>query len=188
MSRTCIRVMHVIFYTIKHCYGKRPKVFAAAIATFDSIKYQKLAYGSFVWEIHLRFNNIYYVTFPLITFGFQHSILFLCLPMGILLSAADLCKQFGILLSAADLCKQFGILLSAADLCKQFGPRSGPTKCQSSSGPKLFDTLKVILKEFVEKVSFEKSQQATKIMQIYPTCKELCLPLVCIANFKQSIT
>ena len=37
---------------------------------------------------------------------------------------------------------------------KQFGPRLG-------SGSKLFSTLVVFLKEFFEKVKFEKSQQMT---------------------------
>ena len=51
---------------------------------------------------------------------------------------------------------------SADNLCKQFGPRSGATKCRAWSGSKLFDTLMVFLKEFFEKVAFEKSQQTTK--------------------------
>ena len=34
-------------------------VFPAAIATGDIVKYQSFVYGSFVWEIHLRYNNIY---------------------------------------------------------------------------------------------------------------------------------
>ena len=47
-------------------------------------------------------------------------------------------------------------MLSADKLCKQFGPRPGPTECRSCSGSKLFDTLIVFLKEFFEKVNFEK--------------------------------
>ena len=46
-----------------------------------------------------------------------------------------------------------GDLSSADNLCKQFGPRSGLTE--------LFDSLIVSLKEFFEKVNFEKSQQTT---------------------------
>ena len=54
------------------------------------------------------------------------------------------------------------MLVSYVDnLCKQSGPRSGPTKSQAWSGSKLFDTLIVSLKEFFEKVDFEKSQQTT---------------------------
>ena len=47
-------------------------------------------------------------------------------------------------------------MLSADNFCKQFGPRSGLIKCQAGSGSKLFDTLMVFLKEFLEKVDFEK--------------------------------
>ena len=47
-------------------------------------------------------------------------------------------------------------LLSVGNLYKQFGPRSGPTKCRSWSGSKLFDTLIVFLKQFFEKVNLEK--------------------------------
>ena len=55
------------------------------------------------------------------------------------------------------------ILMSSADIfCKQFRTRSGPTKRQAQSGSKLFDTLMVFLKEFFEKVDFEKKQQTTK--------------------------
>ena len=55
---------------------------------------------------------------------------------------------------------------SAGNFCKQFGTRPGPTfstKCQARSGYKLFDTLMVLLKEFFEKVYFEKIQQTTNI-------------------------
>ena len=41
-------------------------------------------------------------------------------------------------------------------ICKQFVPRSGPTECQAKSGSKLFETRIVFLKEFFEKVKFEK--------------------------------
>ena len=53
------------------------------------------------------------------------------------------------------------ILLSADYLYKQFGPRSGPTFCRSWSWSKQFVTLIVFLKEYFEKVNFEKSQQTT---------------------------
>ena len=56
---------------------------------------------------------------------------------------------------------------SADNLYKQFGPRSGPTKCRAWSGPKLFDTLMVFLKEFFEKVDFEISSRRQKSMQNY---------------------
>ena len=55
-----------------------------------------------------------------------------------------------------------GDLSSSDNLCKQFGPRSGPTECRSLSGSKLFDTLIVFLKDFFEKVYFEKSAGALK--------------------------
>ena len=48
-------------------------------------------------------------------------------------------------------------MLSADNFCKQFGPRSVPTKCRAWSGSKLFDALKEILKEFFQKVDFEKN-------------------------------
>ena len=35
--------------------------FAVAVATGDIIKYQSFVYGSFVWEIHVRYNNNKYV-------------------------------------------------------------------------------------------------------------------------------
>ena len=52
--------------------------------------------------------------------------------------------------------------LSADHLCKQFGPRSGPKKCRACSGPKIFDTQMVLLKEFFEKVNFEKKSADDK--------------------------
>ena len=55
------------------------------------------------------------------------------------------------------------LLVSSADiLCKQFGPRPGPTECRTWSGYRLFHTLMVFLKEFFEKVDFNKNQQTTK--------------------------
>ena len=37
-------------------------VFAVAVAAGDIIKYQSFVYGSFVWGIHVRYNNLYYYT------------------------------------------------------------------------------------------------------------------------------
>ena len=63
---------------------------------------------------------------------------------------------------------------SAYNFCKQFGTRSGLTECTVSSGSKLFDTLMVFLKEFFEKIDFEKNQLMTKKrMKSYPGGKEL---------------
>ena len=60
-NRTCIGVAHhvaaLIFYNITRCYGKQVAVFAVAVATGDIIKYQSFVYGSFVWGIHMRYNN-----------------------------------------------------------------------------------------------------------------------------------
>ena len=53
------------------------------------------------------------------------------------------------------------LVLSADNLCKQFVPRSGPTERRAWSGSKLFDTLMLFLKEFFEKVIFEKNLQTT---------------------------
>ena len=50
----------LIFYNITRCYGKHVAVFAVAVATGDIIKYQSFVYGNFVWEIHVRYNNIKY--------------------------------------------------------------------------------------------------------------------------------
>ena len=36
------------------------KVFAVAIAAGDIIKYQSFVHGSFVWEIHVSYNNMLY--------------------------------------------------------------------------------------------------------------------------------
>ena len=38
-------------------------IFAVAVARGDIIKYQSFVYGSFVWEIHVRYNNIKYQSF-----------------------------------------------------------------------------------------------------------------------------
>ena len=49
--------------------------------------------------------------------------------------------------------------------CNQFGTRSGPTKCQQNVRPDLDPnclTLMVFLKDFFEKVDFEKNQQMAK--------------------------
>ena len=54
------------------------------------------------------------------------------------------------------------IVPSAYNLCKQLGPSSGSTKHQVLSGSKLFDTLIVFLKEFFEKVDFEKISRPQK--------------------------
>ena len=53
-------------------------------------------------------------------------------------------------------------LMSADNLCKQFGPRSGPTECRPDLNPnRLTLSLIVFLKDFFEKVNFEKSEQMT---------------------------
>ena len=38
------------------------------------------------------------------------------------------------------------------NFCEQFEPRSGSTKCNACTGSKLFDTLMVFLKVFLEKL------------------------------------
>ena len=67
------------------------------------------------------------------------------------------------------------LLVSSADnLCKQYRSRWAPAFCQASSGSKLFASVMVILKEFFEKVSFEKKiWRQQKRMQNYPIGKEL---------------
>ena len=65
------------------------------------------------------------------------------------------------------------LVWSADNLCKQFGPIPGPTKCLVWSGSNLFDTQVVFLKEFIEKVDFEKNQQMTKKHEKFPGGKEL---------------
>ena len=59
------------------------------------------------------------------------------------------------------------IRLSADNLCKQFEPRSDPTKFWARSGSKLFVTLMVFLKEFFEKVDFEKNQATKKHAKLH---------------------
>ena len=49
-----------IFYNISGCYGKHVAAFAFTVATGDIIKYQSFVYGSFVWGIHVRYNNLKY--------------------------------------------------------------------------------------------------------------------------------
>ena len=59
-NRTRIGVAHLVtalIYNITRCHGKHVAVFAVAVATGDIIKYQSFVYGSFVWEIHVRYNN-----------------------------------------------------------------------------------------------------------------------------------
>ena len=55
------RVTALIFYNITRCYGKHVAVFAVAVAAGDIIKYQSYVYGSFVWGIHVRYNNFRYL-------------------------------------------------------------------------------------------------------------------------------
>ena len=56
----------------------------------------------------------------------------------------------------------------SAHICKQIGPRSGPTKRRAGSGSNMFDTQMVFLKDFFEKVDFEKNQQTTKKHKKFP--------------------
>ena len=69
---------------------------------------------------------------------------------------------------------------SADSLCKQFGPKSGPTKtkCRAWSGSKLFDLLMVFLKEFCEKVDFEKNRQMTKKRENFPSMQRVNVSLL----------
>ena len=64
-NRSRIGVVHhvtdLIFYNITGCYGKHVAVFAVAVAKGDIIKYQSFVYGSFVWGIHVRYNNANYL-------------------------------------------------------------------------------------------------------------------------------
>ena len=53
-------VTALIFYNITRCYSKQVSVFAVAVATGDIIKYLSSVYGSFVWGIHVRYNNLKY--------------------------------------------------------------------------------------------------------------------------------
>ena len=74
--RRCASDEPLIFSTITRCYDKRVTVFAVAIVAGDSVKYQSFVYGTFVWEIHVRYNNKYLVIFDLSRF----SITFFLLP------------------------------------------------------------------------------------------------------------
>ena len=64
---------------------------------------------------------------------------------------------------------------SADNVGKQFGLRSGPTIRQARAGSKLFDILMVFLKDFFQKVNFEKNSRRLKIMKNYPVGNELNL-------------
>ena len=76
------------------------------------------------------------------------------------------------------------LLVSSADnFYLQFGPSSGATKCLAWSKSKLFDTLIVFLKEFFEKVDFEKITIRQKNMEKFPAGKELtCNMLFCLPH------
>ena len=80
--------------------------------------------------------------------------LFANYPFGVLKTKNGLTLLFPLLM----------VTLSSADnLCKQFRPRSGKTKHWAWSGSKLFDTLRLFLKDFLEKVNFfKKNPQTTK--------------------------
>ena len=58
-------VTALIFYNINRCYGKHVAVFAIAVATGDIIEYQSFVYGSFAWEIRVRYNNCKYYMYTL---------------------------------------------------------------------------------------------------------------------------
>ena len=76
-----------------------------------------------------------------------------------------------------DLCLTLRLLVSSADnFCKQFRSRSGLTKCQAWSGSKLFDTLIKYLKEFFQKIDFEKNQQTTKKHAKLPSRQSVKVP------------
>ena len=66
-NRTRMGVGHhvtaLIFYNITHCYGKHVAVFPFAVARGDIIKYRSFVYGSFVWEIHMRYSNQTYIVY-----------------------------------------------------------------------------------------------------------------------------
>ena len=65
----------LIFYNITRCYGKRVTVFTVAIAAGDIIKYQWFVYGSFVWEIHVRYNKDKYQSPLILTEFSQHDLI-----------------------------------------------------------------------------------------------------------------
>ena len=56
MAKSCLMSAIVAEHLL--AYGKRVTVFAVTIAVGDSIKYQSFVYGSFVWEIHVRYDKI----------------------------------------------------------------------------------------------------------------------------------
>ena len=65
---------------------------------------------------------------------------------------------------------------SADNLGKQFGPRSGPTNRWARSGSRLFDILMVFLKDFFQKVNFEKISRRQKHEQLPSMqCVKECL-------------
>ena len=81
----CASDVRLIFYNITRCYGKRVTVFAVAIATGDFIKYQSFVYGSFVWGIHVRYNNIKYQSFVYGSFAWRIHVRYnksICDPCG----------------------------------------------------------------------------------------------------------
>ena len=64
------------------------------------------------------------------------------------------------------------VLLSSADnFCEQLDPDQDRQNVGPDLDPNCFDTLMVFLKEYFEKVDFEKNQQTTKNMQNYPGAK-----------------
>ena len=83
-----------------------------------------------------------------------------------ILSLNGLLGILTILLNYLTLCLP---VTSAVNLGKQFGPRSGPTNRRAWSGSKLFDILMVFLKEFFQKVNFEKNRQTTKRCEKLPS-------------------
>ena len=72
-----------------------------------------------------------------------------------------------------------GALYLASPLCllmifaNSLGPDQDRQNTRSDLDQKLFVTLMVFLKEFVEKVDFEKSQQGSKEHANFPNIKEL---------------
>ena len=65
------------------------------------------------------------------------------------------------------------LVLSAENFCKQSGTRPGPTKCQASSGSKLFDPWILFLKEFFKKLILKKISRRQKGTKNYPVGKGL---------------
>ena len=52
---------------------------------------------------------------------------------------------------------------SADNLCKQLGPRSGQTERRSLAGSKLFDTLMVFLKDFLNRLILKQISRQVNI-------------------------